>query len=77
MTLSGKIPDKDIPAVKEAITNAIKNTTKGKHLHFSRHCHANLNRLKGCQNDGYRLYRTSLGVKSDISINKLNCLCEK
>ncbi|XP_052688263.1 uncharacterized protein LOC128166866 isoform X3 [Crassostrea angulata] len=29
VTLSGKIPDKDIPAVKEAITNAIKNTTKG------------------------------------------------
>lgn len=47
VTLSGKIPDKDIPAVKEAITNAIKNTTKGKHLQFSRHCHANSKQIKG------------------------------
>ncbi|XP_078316701.1 uncharacterized protein LOC111119087 [Crassostrea virginica] len=29
VTLGGKIPDKDIPAVKEAITNAVRNTSKG------------------------------------------------
>lgn len=30
VTLSGKIPDKDISIVQEVMTNAVKNTSKGK-----------------------------------------------
>ncbi|XP_061191549.1 uncharacterized protein LOC133199695 [Saccostrea echinata] len=61
VTLSGKIPDKEIPAVKQVITNAVKNTSKGENC-------TDINIL-----DKEYLYSISRKVYTKVIYNSSDC----
>ncbi|XP_062570839.1 uncharacterized protein LOC134232878 [Saccostrea cucullata] len=61
VTLSGKIPDNEIPAIKQVITNAVKNTSKGENC-------TDINIL-----DKEYLYSISRDVYTKVIYNSSDC----